>query len=312
MLRKHRGLFGSETNMKKVIISGANGFIGKWLVKEFVEAGIEVYALVRNEENHFIKNDNVHFICCDMKNVVNIVEQLKNKRIDTFFHLAWEGSTGDKRADYKIQLSNVQYSCEAMQVAKLIGCKRFLAAGTITERIVDEAIQNGRVPTNLIYGICKKTTHNILITLSTQIGIELIWMQFSNVFGPGNRTGNLISYTLSTIQKGEQPEYSSATQPYDFIYIKDLVRAIMLLGQNEKLSHNQYFLGSGQSRVLREYLLDIPRALGLDIEMGIGQRADDGIKYQKEWFLTDGLVMDTGFKTTYSFEEAIRETYRNW
>lgn len=247
-----------------------------------------------------------------MKNVVNIVEQLKNKRIDTFFHLAWEGSTGDKRADYKIQLSNVQYSCEAMQVAKLIGCKRFLAAGTITERIVDEAIQNGRVPTNLIYGICKKTTHNILITLSTQIGIELIWMQFSNVFGPGNRTGNLISYTLSTIQKGEQPEYSSATQPYDFIYIKDLVRAIMLLGQNEKLSHNQYFLGSGQSRVLREYLLDIPRALGLDIEMGIGQRADDGIKYQKEWFLTDGLTMDTGFKTTYSFEEAIRETYRNW
>lgn len=298
--------------MKKAIVSGANGFIGKWLVKELVEAGIEVYALVRNEENHFIKNDNLHFICCDMKNIANIVEQLKNKKIDTFFHLAWEGSTGDKRADYKIQLSNVQYSCEAMQVAKLIGCKRFLAAGTITERIVDEAIQNGRVPTNLIYGICKKTTHDILITLSTQIGIELIWMQFSNVFGPGNRTGNLISYTLSTIQKGEQPEYSSATQPYDFIYIKDLVRAIMLLGQNEKLSHNQYFLGSGQSRVLREYLLAIPRALGLDIEMGIGQRAEDGIKYQKEWFLTDGLAVDTGFKTTYSFEEAIRETYRNW
>lgn len=312
MLRKHRGLFGSETNMKKAIVSGANGFIGKWLVKELVEAGIEVYALVRNEENHFIKNDNLHFICCDMKNIANIVEQLKNKKIDTFFHLAWEGSTGDKRANYKIQLSNVQYSCEAMQVAKLIGCKRFLAAGTITERIVDEAIQNGRVPTNLIYGICKKTTHDILITLSTQIGIELIWMQFSNVFGPGNRTGNLISYTLSTIQKGEQPEYSSATQPYDFIYIKDLVRAIMLLGQNEKLSHNQYFLGSGQSRVLREYLLAIPRALGLDIEMGIGQRAEDGIKYQKEWFLTDGLAVDTGFKTTYSFEEAIRETYRNW
>lgn len=312
MLRKHRGLFGSETNMKKAIVSGANGFIGKWLVKELVEAGIEVYALVRNEENHFIKNDNLHFICCDMKNIANIVEQLKNKKIDTFFHLAWEGSTGDKRANYKIQLSNVQYSCEAMQVAKLIGCKRFLAAGTITERIVDEAIQNGRVPTNLIYGICKKTTHDILITLSTQIGIELIWMQFSNVFGPGNRTGNLISYTLSTIQKGEQPEYSSATQPYDFIYIKDLVRAIMLLGKNEKLSHNQYFLGSGQSRVLREYLLAIPRALGLDIEMGIGQRAEDGIKYQKEWFLTDGLAVDTGFKTTYSFEEAIRETYRNW
>ena len=221
--------------MKKAIVSGANGFIGKWLVKELVEAGIEVYALVRNEENHFIKNDNLHFICCDMKNIANIVEQLKNKKIDTFFHLAWEGSTGDKRANYKIQLSNVQYSCEAMQVAKLIGCKRFLAAGTITERIVDEAIQNGRVPTNLIYGICKKTTHDILITLSTQIGIELIWMQFSNVFGPGNRTGNLISYTLSTIQKGEQPEYSSATQPYDFIYIKDLVRAIMLLGKNEKI-----------------------------------------------------------------------------
>ena len=42
-----------------------------------------------------------------MKNVVNIVEQLKNKKIDTFFFLVLEGFTGDKRADYKILLSNV-------------------------------------------------------------------------------------------------------------------------------------------------------------------------------------------------------------
>ena len=110
MLRKHRGLFGSETNMKKVIVSGANGFIGKWLVKEFVEAGIEVYALVRNEENHFIKNDNVHFICCDMKNVVNIVEQLKNKRIDTFFHLACRDlqAINEQIIKYNCRMSNIR------------------------------------------------------------------------------------------------------------------------------------------------------------------------------------------------------------
>lgn len=297
--------------MRKVIVSGATGFVGKWLVKELLKEEIEVYALVRNAEKLAMTCDSLHVICCDMEHISDVVGVIKSEEIDTFYHLAWEGSTGDKRADYGMQLRNVRFSCDALKAAKDLGCKRFFAAGTITEQIVCEAVKMKRVSPNLMYGICKITAHDMLMTLAAQLGIEMVWLQFSNVFGAGNNTGNLISYTLSAIKKGQRPEYSTALQPYDFIYIKDLVRAIVMLGQNE-LSHNQYFLGSGQSRILKEYLLAIPKALGIEVEMGIGIREDDGLIYQKEWFSIEALTRDTGFKAEYDFEKAIEETYRSW
>ena len=311
MRERHLGWCGNKEAMKSVIVTGASGFVGQWLVKELLKENIKVYAIVRNETKLEKLADNHFPILCPMEKLDELNGTLANEGIDTFYHLAWEGSTGEKRADYNIQLKNVEYSCKAMEVAKNLGCKRFLAAGTITEQIVDDAIHMETVSPNLMYGVCKKMTHNILLTLSKKLDIEFVWMQFSNIFGPGNNTGNLISYTLSAINKNENTAYSSALQPYDFIYIKDLVRAVYLLGKSE-LKNDVYFIGSGNSRILKEYLLAIPKALGLSIEMGIGKRAEDGLVYLPEWFLIDDLKNDTGFEAGYSFEEAVRETYESF
>lgn len=297
--------------MKSVVITGATGFVGSWLVKELLKENIKVFAIVRDTKKMEKLAENHHPILCPMENIEELKTILAKEEIDTFYHLAWEGSTGEKRADYRIQLKNVEHSCKAMEVAKALGCKRFLAAGTITEQIVDDALHMETVSPNMMYGVCKKMTHNILLTLSKKLDIEFVWMQFSNIFGPGNNTGNLISYTLSAISKNEDTSYSSAQQPYDFIYIKDLVRAVYLLGKSE-LKKDSYFIGSGSSRILKEYLLAIPKALGLSIEMGIGKRAEDGLVYLPEWFLIDSLKEDTGFEAGYSFEEAIRETYEGF
>ena len=298
--------------MKKAVVTGANGFVGSWLVKELVEQNFYVYSVVK-DENEIVSEingfENSEIVYCDLSKIKNLAEIIGEKEIDAFFHLAWVGSGGPLRADYKIQLNNSIYSCDAAFAAKEMNAKRFLCAGTVTEHIVDNTLMMKNVSQNMMYGIAKKTTHLALNAYCKTIGLDFVWMQFSNVYGPNNMSGNLLSYAFNEISAGRIPEFSKGTQPYDFIYVKDLVHAIYLLATNE-LNHATYFLGSGEKCKLFEYLEKIPKIIdGCDV--ALGKRPEDGIVYLEEWFDANDLCVDTGFKVNYTFEDGVTETY-NW
>lgn len=297
--------------MKKAIITGANGFVGTWLTKELTENGAEVYAVIK-DENENISDiaclDGVKIVYCELSEIKRLYEKI-NDDIDCFYHLAWAGSSGALRADYTVQLDNTKWSCDAAYAAKQIGCKKFLAAGTITENIVDHALNAENVSQNMMYGICKKTAHLLLKAYCANIGLQFVWMQFSNIYGPGNFSGNLISYTLTELVNGRVPSFSKGTQPYDFVYIKDLVKAAYLLGEKD-VQGKAYFLGSGSGRPLCDYLSDIPKILDNGYRVGIGERPEDGIEYEEEWFDISDLSKDTGFNADFSFEQGISETFK--
>lgn len=298
--------------MKKAVVTGANGFVGTWLVKELSEHGITVYAVIKDESEDVTGIEsvsNVNIIYCDFANIKTICEKIPDRDIDVFYHLAWTGSAGALRADHTVQLDNTKYSFDVAYAAKQLGSKRFLAAGTITENIVDNTLKMQNVSQNTIYAICKKTTHLLLNSYCQMIELPFVWMQFSNIYGPGNFSGNLISYTMTELINGRRPSFSKGTQPYDFVYIKDLVKAVYLLGANENLKERVYFLGSGKNRLLCEYLSAIPEILGNGYEVGIGERPEDGIEYKTEWFDISDLQRDTGFCPVYDFKDGILETY---
>lgn len=299
-------------NKASAIVTGANGFVGRWLVNELVENNVKVIAVIKDENEDvsmFSGRRNVEIVYCELCSIKKLTEKIKSQGFDAFYHLAWVGSGGALRADYNVQLENAKYSCDAAMAAKELGCKKFLAAGTITEEIVDSTLTANAVSQNMMYGISKKTVHLMLNALCLSIGLDFVWMQFSNIYGPNNLSGNLISYTMTELINGRRPAFSKGEQPYDFIYIKDLVHAAYLLGF-VPTKHRDYFLGSGNSRKLCEYLSQIPEILGETFEVGIGERPEDGVVYKPEWFDNTLLAKDTGFIAKYSFEEGIKETFR--
>lgn len=297
--------------MKKAVVTGANGFVGRWLVKVLSDNDTYVYAVVRNGKRDisFLEGmDNVSIIYCDLAEIKVLPQLITDRNIDCFYHIAWAGSAGILRADYTVQLQNAKFCCDAALAAKEIGCQKFLCAGTITENIADEILQLKNVSQNMIYGICKKTAHLLLEVFCKKIGMPLIWMQFSNIYGPGDVSGNLISYALSELAIGNRPLFSKGLQPYNFIYVEDLAYAAYLLGQKDVLTGN-YFLGNGDNRLLCQYLSEIPEILGKEYEVGIGERPEDGITYDEEWFSIFRLSQQTGFKAKYNFREGIESTF---
>ena len=298
--------------MKKAIVTGANGFVGSWLVKELAARNVTVYAVVRDADADISRIgalSNVKIFYCNLENIRNLPESITDRDIECFYHLAWAGAWGGLRADHNVQLSNAGYCCDAAYAAKQIGCEKFLCAGTVSENIADGVSELDKVSQNMMYAICKQTARKLLSVYCRMIDIKLIWMQFSNIYGPGDRTNNLICYTLTEILNNRKPTFSKGSQPYDFIFIKDLVHAVYLLGSCN-IPSDKYFLGSGNGRPLCEYLSEIPEILGNGCQVGLGERPEDGIVYNKEWFDISKLQKDTGFVSQYSFEEGIKETFQ--
>jgi len=298
--------------MKNVLVTGANGFVGSWLVNKLVENKIRVYAVIRNDSSdisNIKKSSLIQFIYCEMKNYLELEKELSGIEIDTVYHFAWEGVGGEKRSDYNIQLQNVKGACDCMTISSKLGCEKFLCAGTISEKIVESINSIETIAENNIYAISKCTTHNILKVLSRKFSMQLIWLRLANAYGPNNKSGNIVNYILDKFKDGEAPELSKGEQPYDLVYVEDLADAMYLLG-NKNVKKNEYYLGSGDIQTLRELVIRIRDAYPKKVEVKFGIKPEDGLVFKKEWFEINDLTQDTGYSPCYPLEKGIQKTVK--
>lgn len=298
--------------MNRVIVSGANGFIGSSLIKKLIVNNVEVIAIdISFSKSRLPESSLITSIEFSFDDMNKIQEMLPEGQYDAFYHFAWRGVNGPDKADPVIQLDNIQMAMKCAMLAKKLNCKKFLCAGTVAEQATHSL--NNLVSTSggMMYGVAKYCAALMLETYCKNIGQDYIWMQFSNIYGPENRTGNLISYTIAQLKKGEEATFGPALQPYDFIYVEDLIEAICRLGDRQT-KKNFYFIGSGQPHILKDYLFEVGKLYGREDLIKIGVRPDDGIEYQMEMFDTSALVNDIGEYITMDFTEAIKYTLDNF
>lgn len=298
--------------MKKVLITGANGFIGTALVKELSSNGYKLIAIVKNEEENVdsikdISGVDIHY--CDLSHIEQLPNIVIDRDIDTCIHLAWIGSFGESRADYSLQLENVKYSMNLINALSKMKIKRFVAAGTLAERdVINYHPTDGATPNAVsMYGIAKVTAHYMTKTECTKRDIEHIWCYLSNTYGVGNTTNNFINMASNKMLNKERPSFTLGLQTYDFVYITDTVRAIMFAAEKGK-KNTAYYLGSTKERKLSEYILAIRDAIDPSIEVFLGEIPFNGNSLPESEYDTSKLVIDTGYEPKVSFEQGIKKT----
>lgn len=298
--------------MNKVIVTGANGFIGSSLIKRLVDENIQVLAIdISFKDSRLPESNFVTKIEMNLDNEYIMLANLPIDRYDAFYHFAWRGVNGIDKADPVIQLANAQMAVRCASVAQKVGCKKFLCAGTVAEQATNSLGHLSKTNGGMMYGVAKYCTHLMLETYCKNIGMPFVWMQFSNIYGPSNKTGNLIGYTLGQLIAGNEATFGPAQQPYDFVFVDDLLEAIYRIGKNDN-KQNCYYIGSGTPRQLKEYLLEVGRAYGKERLIKIGVRPDDGIVYTMEMFDNSALIRDIGEYVSKSFDEGIRYTIDNY
>lgn len=293
--------------MKYIIITGAGGFVGTELTRKMVERGVHVVAVSNIFSESFPESPLIDVIETTIDEPDSLLNQIPDAEYDAFYHLAWVGVNGNSKSDPLVQIGNERMAVICAQVAKRIGCRRFLCAGTVAENSVESLPRLTKTSGGMLYGVAKHCTRLFLEAYCKNIGLPFVWMQFSNIYGPMNSTGNLVSYTLDELKKGKDALFGPAGQPYDFIFIDDLIEAVYRLGFCTA-NRSCYCIGSGEPRILADYLNEIGKVYGRPDLIRIGARQDDGIRYSKEMFDNSGLVEDIGEYVRYSFSDGIRKT----
>lgn len=297
--------------MHRVIISGAGGFLGSALTRKMVENGIQVVAISLLFANDFPQSELVTKIEANIETKEDLLRIIPVGDYDAFYHLAWRGVNGPEKADPMIQTENIKLTLASAIAAKELNCKRLLCAGTVAEQAIASLSHLNKVSGGMMYGTSKHCAHLMLETMCKNLDLAFVWMQFSNIYGPNNKTGNLVSYTISELSSDKEALFGPALQPYDFVYVDDLIEAVYRLGFYQ-INHNCYYIGSGSPRILKEYLGEIGEILNKKRLINIGSRPDDGVKYSFDMFNTEDLVNDIGNYVSHTFDEGIKYTIENY
>lgn len=296
--------------MEKVIITGADGFVGSYTVQHFLNNGKKVLALDMGLEARRLKeHKNLIYKQCDITNINAMLDMIPQGEYDTFIHFAWAGSAGTARVDYNLQMQNALNTVECLKAAKELGCSRFVCAGSIMEYEVEAAIhsQGSHPGMGYIYGMGKHIAHCMCKSVAANIGIDLLWPMITNAYGVGEFSPRFVNSTLRKIINGEPLQFTAATQNYDFVYVSDVAKAFYLVAEKGK-PFCEYMIGSGNARPLKEFILEMVAACGPEAKPLFGDVPFTGTNMPLSTFCIDAIKDDCGFEIDVPFGEGTKMT----
>lgn len=297
--------------MKRVAVTGATGMIGASMIEQMVNDGVKVTAIVRPNSKkigNLIKDENVEVIECDIDNLLSLKEMM-DKEYDTFYHFAWNGTYGDSRDDALLQEKNVRNTLEAVELAHAIGCKVFVGAGSQAEFGFVEGELSDNIPKNPVtgYGIAKYTAGRLSAVMCKRLGMRQSWGRIVSTYGPRDNSYTMVMSSVINMLEGKRMSFTKGDQVWDYVYGGDCSRAFYLIGKYGK--HGKaYTIGSGKSRLLREYITAIRDVVNPELEIGLGERDYYPNQVMKLTADISELTEDTGFVPEVEFEEGIRRT----
>lgn len=296
--------------MYNVIINGASGFIGSHLLDYLLEMGKNVFVLTRDPikfSNR--KYQNLTLIKYDSENYSSVKDHFKNVDIDVFFNMAWAGVSPEYKNDVDLQISNIGRTVKAAAFASEINCKLFVSAGTVAEYVFSKDVMdvNAKQTPNDIYGASKVATHYFLDVFTRKNKLPFIWCIVPSAFGEGRTDNNIITYTIRTLLRGERPSYGNLEQMWDFLYVKEIAKALYLIGE-KGIPGKVYGIGSGVYKPLKEYMTIIRDIINPKLELGIGDKPELSYQTYSSCVNIDDLTKDTGFIPEIQFEEGIKRT----
>ena len=298
--------------MKKAIITGADGFIGRNLVWELLENEYVVYAVVMKKDSAkriLGIHENMNLIECDMEHYEMLLNYPNLKEIPVLFHFAWAGVSDQFSADYVTQLNNVKYSCDLQTVASRLGIKRLVFADSIMEYEHIKSIENGFYQVSLrnTYHVAKIAARNLIQLRAANMKMEFIPVVISNVYGVGETSARLINTAIRNLLAHKHMSFTSGEQLYDFIYISDAVCAIRMAAE-KGINNKSYYIGNKEQIPLKIYLQEMRDILAPDMKLGIGELQMHGISLEYNEIDTCSIYEDLGFEPQYSFAQGIKMT----
>jgi nucleoside-diphosphate-sugar epimerase len=242
--------------MKRVLVTGGGGFIGRGTLAPLAARG---YVVERNTENLLAPDGAARAIAA--------------ARPTHLLHLAWNAKPGEFWSTPE-NLEWVEASLRLLRAFAAAGGERAVLAGTCAEYAWSDETHCVEASSALapatLYGTAKDSLRSLGERFAAQAGFSFAWGRVFFVFGPHEHPARLAASVAAALVRGEPAETSHGVQVRDFLYSEDLADAfVALLDSGVDGAVN---LASGDPRPIRALVEALADAAGRPDLLRLGAR----------------------------------------
>lgn len=254
---------------KKILITGASGFIGTHLTKRFTNNGIKVHAISRKKRND--DKGMIKWWQNDLLDFVSTRELLKTIKPDIIFHLS-ALAVGDRSLSLVIPTyeSNLTTTINLLTAATEVECQRIILSGSLEEPDIDTEEIIPSSPYAASKWACSAYGRMFYKLYNTPVVILRIFM----VYGPNQPKKKLIPYVIESLLNGMHPKISSGTRKLDWIYIDDVIDGILFSSLAQNIEGRTIDIGTGVLTTIRAVVKKLVKFINPEVKPLFGSIPD--------------------------------------
>lgn len=303
----------------KILVTGADGFIGSHLTDILLQEGYEVRALSQyNSFNNWgwlegNNHPNLEVVCGDVRDAAFC--RHISKGCDTVFHLAaliaipYSYVAPESYVD-----TNIKGTLNMCQAAMDCGVRRLIVTSTSevygTAQYVPIDEKHPRQPQSP-YSATKIGADAIAKSFYNAFNLPVVIARPFNTFGPRQSARAIIPTIITQIAAGNRSiKVGDLSPTRDFNFVKDTCRGFIALGKAENVEGQEINIATGKEVTMKETLETIARLMGVDVEYVVDKERLRPSKSEVFRLCGDNSLITslTDWRPQYTLEQGLAET----
>ena len=305
-----------ELKDKRVLVTGATGFIGSFLTERLVKQGCKV-KILSFDDPHYLKKvmGKIEVIKGDICKPLKIY----TGDIDIVFHLAAiaeiKRSLADAKQTYRVNVSgtyNLLESLKSHRINKFIYVSTASVYGIPRQLPISET-HPIEPPKMNIYAASKYASENLIAAFCISRNIDYSIVRLFNIYGPRQKGDFIVPVILNQVLRHNRIKLNNINTKRDFLYIADVIEGIIAV--TRKGERGVYNIGSGKELSIGSLVKEIEGIINkrviiktANVNLGsIPRSCADISKIKKELKWAPKVSLHEGLKKTVDYWEGVIE-----
>ena len=314
-------------SIKRILISGAAGFIGSHLTRKLLQQGYEV-GIIEHQDCQYCRIEDIldkltdH--TCDLRNTSGILDVVENFRPDLIFHLATYYTVEHKPDEIKTMVeTNVLGTLNLLEAARVFEIVYFVntSSSFVYGQKPHPAKENEELNPLNLYALTKLQAEEACSFYAQRYGIKVVTFRLYPPYGPSDHERKLIPHAIKCFSTGASLKLTTGKQRWDFIEVSNIIKAYIRLLEESCFpeGHAVFNIGTGKAVSIREIVERIQLIMRVDYEPEWGvypqrenevmflcgdiERARKHLAWQPEVTLSEGLETTINWFTQHFSKE---------